>query len=225
MPDRYEIETHYYPALLNSIPFLLLGYYFLSNIDSAFWSHAATATIGGIGIASALYWLQMSMCRAVGKVLENTIFDSGKKIPTTELLLLSDSRCSSDRKNSIARKVEKDFGIRLKGRLEDTNDDRIFINEAVGQIRTKMGRKNALIAQRNRQYGFVRNMLGGTLLAEIASLLGVVISIVTGNDTALNLSIVFAIMYGILAAVMFMLLRFTGVQYAMALYDEYLASK
>ncbi len=225
MPDKYEIETHYYPALLNSVPFLLLGYYFLSNIDNAFWGHAATATIGGIGIASALYWLQMSMCRAIGKVIEDRLFDTGKKMPTTELMITSDQRLSQDRKGSIVAKVQKDFGIKLKGRLEDTPSNRVFINEAIGQIRTKMGRNNPLISQRNRQYGFVRNMLGGALLAEAASVLGIAVSMLSDNSIALNLAVFFAVIYAVVAGIMFALLRFMGVQYACALYDEYLASK
>lgn len=224
MPDRYEIETHYYPALLNSLPFLLLGYYFFSHIDSEFWKQAAAVTIGSIGIVGALYWLEMSLCRALGKFIEDKLYSSGSKMPTTELMLIKDNRMTQRRKTAITTKVKSDFNIELENNLEDTRNNRILINEAVGQIRTKIGRNNPLVSQRNRQYGFFRNTLGGAVLALLASLAGVLISVVTGNDVAHEMSLLFTILYASGIVVLFPLLKFMGNQYAIALYDEYLAS-
>ena len=220
--DRYDIEARYVPALICSVPFFFFSYYFLNDLDGAFWESALMLTVGSIGLPTALYFVAIHFCTALGKIIENNWFRNGLTLPTTEFLLDKDTNLSLERKDALKRKIKLRFNIKLQSVIDDTDQNRRLIHESIGQVRSGFYRKNHLVQQRNIRYGMTRNLLSGSLVAVILSGAGYVLSNVAGNaasQVALALLIIYCILAGLSAA----LLNSTARQYAHTLFDEFLA--
>jgi len=224
IPDRYDVEARYVPALICSVPFLFLGFYYLNGLDSIFWQSAFALTIGSVGFSTALFLVVIHFCRAIGKAIEEKMFRRGLTFPTTEFMLNEDTNLSPERKAKIISKVKQKFDIDLSKKISGSDQDRRAVHEAVGQIRSMFHKNSQLIQQRNIQFGFTKNLLGGSVLAVTVSMIGVILSIVTSNSVALKVSFVLLASYFILGLASFSLVRFTARHYAHTLYDEFLAS-
>jgi hypothetical protein len=224
MPDRYELRTQYIPALLCSLPFTALGVYFLHNLDTAFWNTVLAQAAGGIGMAAALYYLASKICRSVGKMIEEKTFKDGREFPTSRFLMDDDDHFSDDFKQEIFRKVKNELGIELSGKTSDRATDKKRVHEAVGRIRQKFFQKNELIAQRNIDYGFSRNLLGGAIVALLASVLVAALSTLTNADTALRISALLIIWNILLIVFGWLTLRSNADRYAHTLFTEFVSS-
>ena len=187
MADKYDVQARYAPALLCSVPFILLGFYFLNDIDSTFWSSAFGMSIGSLSLSAAMYVLASHACRIVGKVLEEKIFNNGADFPTTLFLLDGDANFTPERKKMIYSKINTEFGVDLSGKTSDSPQNRRLIHECVGQIRSKFYKKNEMVLQRNIQFGFAKNLAGGSLIAIIASIVGLAVSQVVNNSKAASI--------------------------------------
>ncbi len=221
--DRYDIEARYVPALVCSVPFLFLGYYFINGIDGAFWQSAFALTVGSVGLSTALYLVAIHFCRTIGKVIEEKWFHKGLTFPTTEFLLDSDTSLTPRRKAEIRRKIKDRFKIDLSTATEGSDANRRLINEAVGQIRKIFYGDNHLVQQRNIQFGLTRNLLAGSLIAIVISAAGLLLSDLTDNPTASAMALTLFGAYTLLAIVSAALVKFTARQYASTLYDEFIA--
>lgn len=223
MPDKYEIRTQYYPALLCSAPFIAFGFYFLSQIETGFWSTILAQAVSGISMTVALYYLAAYVCRHMGKWLEDKTFKKGLCYPTTEYLVEGSALCSRERQNQIIGKIRKEFKINLVTKQMDTTENRQRINEAVSGIRSKFFRKNEIILQRNIQFGFAKNLAGGALISVFVSLGLIALSILTDNRTSLTVSSLLTCWYLILSVFGLIAMRSNSTRYAHTLFDEYLA--
>ncbi len=224
MADKYDREARFAPAILCSAPFVAVGFYMLSQVDLEFWKLIFTLGVGGVTMTYALYQLAFHSCRWAGKYLEEKLFDEGRSFPTTSFLLDNDNTCSADRKVAIIKKLKSDFGIDLKGKTEDSLQNRIVIHEAIGQIRKKFFKKDTLLLQRNIQFGFAKNLTGGSAVAAIVSGLGLIVcSIFSATVASQTLAILLGI-YTVMTIVSLWATRFTAKHYAITLFDEFLGS-
>ena len=224
VPDRYDIEARYVPALVCSVPFAFLGFYYLSGIDQAFWQSAFTLTAGSVTLSAALFVTAIHFCRTIGKMIEVNLFRNGLQFPTTNFLLDKDANLTPDRKSKIRKKVLTSFDVDLTNATEDTEHDRRLIHEAVGHVRKSLYKKSPLVMQRNIQFGLTRNLLSGSLIASVVSAFGLALSNATHNAAAGNLAAVLLACYLLIGISSALLLRFSARQYVYALYDEFLAS-
>jgi len=219
--NPYNIQARYIPAMINSVPFILIGFYFINQLDSNFWDSVWAQAFSGISLSAGLFYLMAYLCRHSGKWLEDIYFKNGADYPTTQFLLDKDTTFSKNRKVEIISKLNKDFKINLKGCTADTAENRLRINEAVAPIRRRFF-NNELVLQRNIQFGFARNLAGGAIVAEITSICATILSAVTGNQPALKISLVLCIIYAILICFGLVATLSNSRRYAKALYDEFL---
>jgi len=224
MPDKYELRTQYIPALLCSLPFTLFGVYFLHNLDTDFWNTVLAQAAGGFSIAAALYYFASKVCRSVGKLIEEKIFKDGREFPTSRFLMDSDEHFSDDFKQEIFIKIKGEFGIELDGKTAGRATDKRRIHEAVSRIRQKFFMKNDLIAQRNIDYGFSRNTLGGAVVALVASIGLAILSLLTDADAALKLSALLIIWNALLIIFGWLTLHSNADRYAHTLFTEFVSS-
>src|SRR5215204_1074328 len=202
--DRYTREARLYPAIATLPPFLLLYNFGLHQYISSFVSLALGLVIGGVSVSIALIFLLMEVNRFISKmILEARYFQNEQKMPTTNLLLFKDNTYSDEHKKQIRKKIQEDFGITLLSKHDEAENEtraRQRITEAVSMIRTKM-KEGHLILQHNIHYGAARNLIGGSILAFIVSIIDVVwFGWFVPNQIAIVLSIVFAAIYGTLIA-------------------------
>jgi hypothetical protein len=224
MPDKYEIRTHYMPALLCSAPFMALGIYFIAQLDDRFWDSVLTQAFGGVTMSFALYFLAAFTCRHVGKWLEDRVFGQGKDFPTTKFLLDSDTNLSHERKQEIYAKIKTEFNIDLAGKTDGGSAGRKRIHEAIGQIRQRFFKKNEMILQRNIQFGFAKNVTGGAIVAVITSLLLCVLSVLSGQHQVLKVSVLLLCAYILLGLYGLAAMKSNAGRYAHTLFDEFLAN-
>ena len=221
--DRYDIEARYMPALVSSVPFVLLSYYYLSALDNTFWTTILGLTVGSVGFTTAIFIVMVNFCRGFAKLIEEKIFNMGRSFPTTAFLLDDNTTLSDSMKKKIIDKILKNFDIDLRQNTANTESNHRVIHEAVGQIRRLFYKKNDLLLKRNIQYGFAKNLMSGSIIATFISLFAIVISHVSNNKSALLIATVLLIAYIILATLSFLLVRFTARHYAYTLYDEFVA--
>ena len=97
-------------------------------------------------------------------------------MPTTQFMLFSNDEYSAQKKKHIRDKVKSDFNFDMPS-LETEQSDEVeakkLIAEAVGLIRNKVKDGNLLL-QHNMEYGFFRNLIGGSVFGLIVSIIGVV---------------------------------------------------
>jgi len=73
---------------------------------------------------------------------------------------------------------------------------RNLIVHAVSQIKNKL-RDNAILFQHNIEYGFIRNLIGGSLIAIIFSIVIIIYSLIYGDGTLRNAGIILLIIYSL----------------------------
>ena len=92
-------------------------------------------------------------------------------MPTTNFLLYQNKELSSEYKDKVRQRIQRDFNIQLLSRQEEesnVSEARQLIVEAVGLVRNKVG-DGRLLLQHNIEYGFLRNLIGGAIIGSIGS--------------------------------------------------------
>lgn len=227
MLNNYSRVARLYPAVLCSIPIFALNYFFL-NVHTAdfFGSLEGIKWAGGITISLVLTYLLAQVSRFIGKELfEKKHFNDELHMPTTELLLHSDSTYTVDLKGKLHAKIFSDFGIKIYSPDQEASNilgARKAIVESVGMIRAKV-KDGRLILQHNREYGFVRNLIGGSIIAVFISILDLFIfGHFFQNMLAYYISLSLAVAYTFIVIIGKPLMSRYGRLYAKVLIQEYL---
>lgn len=227
--SQYTIIARLFPAFITALPLLVLYYFYLSLFLSDFLqSFISVKFLGEFTILAAIIFLYSQFNRFVGKIIEDLIFCDENQMPITQLLLCSDKKYSLELKHEVHKKIKKDFNLTLFDLDDELNDERSArtkIVEAVALIRTKT-RKSELLFQHNYEYGFIRNLVGGSLFGLVISLVNLIVfSRLFHNTTAFNLSIASSVSFFVLICIGVPLIKYMGYKYAKVLLHEYLTVK
>lgn len=186
---------------------------------SDFWGLA----VEDATIALVLTYLLSQISRMVSKIL----FENKYKFQTVEFLLPSSVELSSDLKGKIYSKVSNDFQVTLPTMEEEasaTDATRRKISEAISLIIDKVA-NGRLTLQHNIEYGFVRNLTGGSAIAVVASIFNCAFfGWVKPNENALVASLTLAGLYLLPIVFAKPVLKFYSKQYAQILFREYIRS-
>jgi len=224
--DKYNRTARVYPSIIILIPFLLFTIY--CNIDGlkdVFDDLLKVKIIGNITISIVLLYLLVQINRFFGKFLfEKNLFKDELKMPTTNFLLYSNSQFSREYKTKIRDRIYKDFKIKLptaQEELDDTDNAKKLIVEAIGLIRQKV-KNGRLLLQHNIEYGFVRNLIGGSILGLLMSLVDSFYFYSQANKLLFGLSLGLLFCFAILLSIHKPIIKHLGNQYAKRLFQEYL---
>lgn len=170
------MNARVYPAVLCVVPIILLVFTIDDPIVAKLLSDViAVQVIGQITVSVAAFFLLMQVARTLGKdVFERLIFKEELYFPTTEYLVPNNSVLSDALKTRIAEKAKQMFDLGLPS-LEDCDDEEMAarrqIRDVVARIRGAVG-SPGLLLQRNWEYGFYRNLMGGCVVAIVSSVVG-----------------------------------------------------
>jgi hypothetical protein len=228
--DTYTLYARVVPAILTMLPLTIFHHFFVNPEFLSF-----TSAIVGLQILltvsmSVIFLiLVIEINRAISiMVFEQLYFKGRINMPTTRLLMYSDNRLSNQLKSDIREKIKVDFNISLPTRRqEESNIDaaRRRISEAVMLIRGRVP-PSTLLTQYNTQYGFMRNLIGGSLLACVISIGNIYFfSQVFHSDLAIKLSIVLSMVYILPIVLSYLIMTHYGYKYAEYLIREYLLQK
>ncbi|MBP7898484.1 hypothetical protein KAZ92_00860 [Candidatus Gracilibacteria bacterium] len=227
MINKYNRIARIYPAVLCSVPIFVLNYFYLHSYTTGLvGSLEGVRWVGGLTISVALTFLLAQIGRYIGKELyEKTHFFDELRMPTTQMLLHGDSTYSVEHKSKVHDKIFKDFGIRISTVSEEQLDDnhaRKLIVECVSMIRGKV-KDGHLLLQHNIEYGFIRNLIGGSVVSVFISICNLFIFGSFFKDTiAYDISLFTAVSYLLIISLGRFLIGRYGIRYAKVLIQEYL---
>lgn len=225
--NTYYFKARLFPTVLTSIPAIILYNRFVSSLyheklENIF---SVLPIITDIILSSAIVFLLVQVNRFLSKeIFQRLYFKDEINMPTTNLLLKSNTELEASIKQKIEDKIKNKFGIILLSGTDESADvlrARKLIATAVSQIRNVL-RDNSLLLQHNIEYGFFRNLIGGSFLAFVISVIILIHSYCSCDLTTRNLGWILAIAYFLPILFSKLIIDRYGQYYAKILYEQFL---
>jgi hypothetical protein len=228
--DRYYLNARLFPTVLTSIPTLLVYYKYIVPLYHGKLENviAVLPAITTIVLSSAIIFLLTQINRFISKeIYQRIYFNEEINMPTTNLLLKSNSEFEISIKQKIEDKIKTKFELRLLSETEELSDvirARKLIVTAVSQIKNSL-RENSLLLQHNIEYGFSRNLIGGSTIALVICIFMLVLSYNSKDISMIYLSWILSIMYFLPIAFSKIILDRLSKNYAKILFEQFLTIK
>lgn len=225
--NNYYLKARLFPTVLTSIPALILYNKFVATLyhDKLDNIYTALPTITNIIFSGAIVFLLVQINRFLSKeIFQRLYFKDEINMPTTNFLLKSNNELETSIKQKIEDKIKSKFDISLLPKIEESADEpraRKLIATTVSQIRNVL-RDNSLLLQHNIEYGFFRNLIGGSFLAFVISLMIVVFSHCTDDIATRNLGWILTTFYFLPILLSKVIINRYGKYYAKILYEQFL---
>jgi hypothetical protein len=224
----YFYRARLFPALITSIPMLI----FLNKIIAVEYQEALKnlydilPIITHLGLSAAIIFLCVQVNRLLAKeIFQRLYFREELNMPTTNHLLWKNNYYDVTVKKKIRDKMDEKFGIALLSSQEEEQDEtkaRKLIMSSVSQIRVAL-KGNSMLLQHNIEYGFWRNLIGGSILAVVFS----VAIYFYGRQNDLNglttIGIILFSVYLIPILLSKTIILFYGKYYSKILYEQFLS--
>jgi len=226
--DTYYFKARLFPTVITSIPLFVFVTQVLNPLygESLKTVYDILPMLTSLGIYAGIVFLSVQINRFVSKeIFQGFFFKEDINMPTTNYLLWSNVFFAVDIKRAIKEKILSSFNITLLNPVEEQQDDlraRSLIVHAVSQIKNKL-RGNAVLFQHNIEYGFVRNLIGGSLIAILFSIATIIYAIIYGDGTLRNTGIILLIIYSLPIIFSKMLITKYGRYYAKVLYEQFMS--
>lgn len=227
--NNYYFKARLLPTVLTSIPAIILYNKFVASLyhDKLENIYAGLPTITDVIFSGAIVFLLVQINRLLSKeIFQRLYFKDEINMPTTNLLLKSNSELEPSIRQKIENKIKSKFDINLLTLTEESADDqraRKLIATAVSQIRNLL-RDNTLLLQHNIEYGFFRNLIGGSFLAFIISLIIIAFSQYITDIQTRNLGWILSCIYLLPILLSKLIMNRYGKYYAKILYEQFLTT-
>ncbi len=225
--NSYYLKARLFPTVLTSIPAIILYNKFVAVLyhDRLENIYVALPTITDVIFSGAIIFLLVQINRFLSKeIFQKVYFKDEINMPTTNLLLKSNNELEKSIKQKIEDKIKTKFDITLLSSIEESAEEpraRKLIATTVSQIRNVL-RDNTLLLQHNIEYGFFRNLIGGSFLAFLISLIILFSSHFSGDIPTRNLGVILTIIYFIPIILSKVIIDRYGKYYAKILYEQFL---
>lgn len=225
MKNNYTLTARVFPAIITLIPFAVIYVYVVNPYVKTLIKDASTLIYGvcGVAVNAVLVYLLVMINRWISKrIFQKIIFKDETNMPTTDYLLPTNTHFDNVTKRRIYDKINTQLLIDIKSdlkRLIGEDNQRNYIVSIVGRLRSKL-RENPMLLQHNIEYGFVRNLMGGCVVAVLAWLFLIVFSICTCQCGLFWTSIVFIVIYLIPIIFSKALIDYFGKEYARVFFYE-----
>lgn len=171
----YFLQARVYPAILTVIPILLFYFFTKGTKYNDFLTFAGNSQIFvDTSVSTIAIYLLIHVNRFLSKeTFQKFYFKDEIDMPSTRFLLFRNSFLDVETKYRIRQKINDDYSITLLSEKEEECNEleaRKRIVTGVSQIRNGL-RDNKMLLRHNIEYGFVRNLLGGCIIAIIFCLL------------------------------------------------------
>jgi hypothetical protein len=227
----YEKRARLYPVIFTmAFPFGLLSYFLMSLLPTEI--NLATRVVISLvptGLLTAAFsFYCKNFIRSISKwIFQFRYFKEDESyMPTTELLLWSNSKFTDSYKKRIREKIKEIFNVKLSTKESETKNEqeaRKLIAEIIPQLRN-MTRENDILFDYNCYFGSIRNALGGCVVAMVVFLVLFFINLKFIVIPTLLLVIPFSL-YLLFFIFAKPLLKHFGYEYARKLYDAFMQTK
>jgi len=225
--NSYYLKARLFPTVLTSIPAIIFYNKFVAVLyhDRLENIYTALPTITDVIFSGAIIFLLVQINRFLSKeIFQKVYFKDEINMPTTNLLLKSNNELEKSIKQKIEDKIKTKFDITLLSSIEESKEEpraRKLIATTVSQIRNVL-RDNTLLLQHNIEYGFFRNLIGGSFLAFVISLIILFSSQFTDDIPTRNLGLILTIIYFLPIILSKVIIDRYGKYYAKILYEQFL---
>lgn len=225
--NQYYYKARLLPTVLTSIPAVILYNKFISNLyyDKLENIFSVLPNITDFTLSAAMIFLLVQINRLVSKeIFQRLFFKDEINMPTTNLLLKENTELDPSIKTKIEAKIKSKFEIDLFSSSDEFADERAarkLIVTTVSQIRNIL-RDNSLLFQHNIEYGFFRNLIGGSFLAFIVSVIIIVLSYFNNDVNTRNIGFILAGTYFLPIILSKFIIKKYGKYYAKILFEQFL---
>lgn len=226
----YYLKARLFPTILTVIPFIT-GIFLLTEkySDCIIISGNYFILLSRLLFIPAVFFLMVQINRVVAKeIFQRFYFADELNMPTTIMLLWSDRELTISMKEKIRKLIENKFGIKLNDEYsekQNPEEAKRLIATAVSQVRNVL-RETKLLLNHNIEYGFVRNLIGGSLVSFLFSLICAIICCVFLNELKYSITFAsFAIFYLIPILLSSLIIKKYGKYYAKVLFEQFLTLK
>ncbi len=198
--DNYTIIAQLFPALLTSLPLVILTFYIIENPEAkGLMDYILNIKfLGEITISLAILFLYAQLIRITSKFFQRRYFVNARGLPTTYLLTYEDSTFTDSYKDEFRIKAKQKLNKLLFDRDEEISNPivaRKLIDESIKQIIPIVGDRK-LVKWHNVWYGFFRNLLGGVVFGITFTLLNIVLGLTVFDEHFLvYVSVVLCLLY------------------------------
>lgn len=227
--NNYYLKARLFPTVLTSVPAIILYNKYVSSIyyDKLASIYSALPVVTEVILSSAILFLLVQINRFLSKeIFQRLYFKDEINMPTTNLLIKSNGELETSIKQKIEDKIKTKFNITLLSSIEESADQpkaRKLIATTVSQIRNIL-RDNSLLLQHNIEYGFFRNLIGGSFLAFVLSIIILFLSFYSGEIATRNLGIILTSLYFLPIILSKFIINRYGRYYAKILYEQFLTT-
>lgn len=226
--NNYYFKARLFPTVLTSIPAIILYNKFISSLyrDKLENIFSVLPTITDIILSSAIVFLLVQINRFLSKeIFQRLYFKDEINMPTTNFLLKSNNELETSIKQKIEDKIKNKFDITLLSSVEESADEqraRKLIATSVSQIRNVL-RDNSLLLQHNIEYGFFRNLIGGSFLAFVFSIIILISSHYTDEIATRNFGFILTSIYFLPIILSKFIINRYGKYYTKILFEQFLS--
>lgn len=224
--DNYSIKARYFPAILAAVPFTVFWHYFLNDAFIEYFTFLQSIEwVPTVAIFLVVMYFLVLLGRLVWKfIFEHYIFDDEMDMPTTSLLIYSESTYSEWHIKKIWSMIKRDFWITLLSKskqLDNIVEAKKIIVESVWQIRNKVKNGRLLLA-RNIEYGFWRNLIWWMPLCLVISVIWGIIAYNNWMQEPLYIFAWCSIVALLILLFSKLIMKAHWKQYAKTLFQEYM---
>ena len=226
----YYLKARLFPTMLTIIPFITFIFLLTEKYsDRIIALGNYSILLSRLSFIPAVIFFMVQINRFVAKeIFQRFYFADELNMPTTIMLLLSDSELPLPIKENIRKQIEFKFGIKLKDAYSENQNPEAakkLIAIAVSQMRNVL-RGNKMLLNHNIEYGFVRNFIGGSFISFLFSLICAIICFNLSNELKYTiLFAVFTVFYLTPIGFSSLLVKKYGKYYAKVLFEQFLMLK
>ncbi len=225
---QYYLKARLFPTVLTSIPLLIFVFLVVAPhyTETLMEVSKILPILTSLGISAALIFMMVLINRLLAKeIFQRLHFKEDTHLPTTSYLLWQHPFYEMAVKIEIREKINKHYGITLMSEEEESIDEMVCrkrIASAVSRIRNDL-RGNKLLLQHNIEYGFIRNLLGGCVVAVLFAVAIIVFGYLQGNYNLKVIGWVCLSVYMLLIISSKYLMSRHGHYYCKMLYEQFLS--
>lgn len=175
--NRYDLYARFIPALVSSIPILLLWYHYLEYlVDLQNWIFEIKL-FGGISVGLILVFVLVFISRDLSKWYQSKVFN--KPGMPSEYLMLPDKHVySASLRTKYYAQLKSLFDIQID--TDNISELKLSLKDGF-KLALETVRNNELVFQQNIRYGFIRNLIGGSLIGLIGCCILLILGIIYGS--------------------------------------------
>lgn len=226
--DGYSIYARFFPSIITALPLFILWFFLSKNLQlKDLMSFLLSIKFyGGITISLVFLYFYAQVIRITSKYFENKYFIKKLGFPTTYLMTYADRTFSENYKDKYRQLAKKHFDFDLLNKdeeLQNPIEAQKRLNETTKQVILKV-KNGQLVKKQNIWYGFVRNLIGGTIFSIIFCIINIIAGLTVHKSCLfIILSVILLVVYGGMFLFHKPILRQNAETYANQLISEFIS--